>query len=410
MGQAPTGEEDDEGNAILAPTWTVEAVDDTTAVFTLEAPNADFLFGVASRFAPILNAGTENVNVLGDDGSTANFNGTGPFILQGLDAGEGATLVANENYWGGRPSLDVLEFVFINDTNTQVSALRSGDVDFIYKIPTDLLPQIEGEDDITISTVATNTHPVIRLRSDEGYIGEDVRVRQAFKHATDRELLNLDVLDGRGAVGNNDPIGPVYGSLYSPIEGLDYDPARACELISEYAADNPDSQWISMDGDTATLNVDFYVVEAFEYPLAAEFLQQQWQEGCINVELIIRPQNIYYGDNEWMTVDLSLTGWGTRPTPQEYLSVAYVTGSPFNESHWSNAELDALATAASITSDPMERAAIYNDIANIFEQEGPIIVPFFRPISGAYRNNVDGLMMHPFPGRTDLDSVTVVGD
>ena len=410
LGQASTGEQDDEGTDILAPTWTVEAVDDATVVFTLENPNADFLFGVGSRFSAILNAGTENVNILGEDGSTANFNGTGPFILQELDAGEGATLVANDNYWGGRPSIDVLELVFINDTNTQVTALRSGDVDFIYKIPTDLLPQIEGDDNITITTVATNTHPVIRLRADAGHLGEDVRVRQAFKHATDRELLNLDVLDGRGAVGNNDPIGPVYGALYNPQDGLEYDPQLACDLLAEYAAENPDNEWVTMDGDTPSLVVDFYVAEAFEYPLLAEFMQQQWQEGCINVNLIIRPENIYYGDNEWMTEELGLTGWGTRPTPQEYLSVAYVTGAPFNESHWSNAELDTLAAEAATISDEVARAEIYNQIANIFEQEGPIIVPFFRPVAGAYSNNVQGLVMNPFPGSTDLSNVTIVGD
>jgi peptide/nickel transport system substrate-binding protein len=410
LGQAPTGEQDAEGADILAPTWTVEAVDDATVVFTLQNPNADFLFGVGSRFSGVVKSGAENVNILGEDGSTANFNGTGPFILQELDAGEGATLVANDNYWGGRPSIDVLELVFINDVNTQVSALRSGDVDFIYKIPTDLLPQIEGDDNITITTVATNTHPVIRLRADEGHLGEDVRIRQAFKHATDRELLNLDVLDGRGAVGNNDPIGPVYGALYNPQDALEYNPQLACDLLAEYAAENPDNEWVTMDGDTPSLVVDFYVAEAFEYPLLAEFMQQQWQEGCINVNLIIRPENIYYGDNEWMTVELGLTGWGTRPTPQEYLSVAYVTGAPFNESHWSNPELDALAAEASTTSDGAARAEIYNQISNIFEQEGPIIIPFFRPVAGAYSNNVQGLVMNPFPGSTDLSNVTIVGD
>jgi peptide/nickel transport system substrate-binding protein len=410
LGQTPTGEKDADGNDILRPTWTVAASGFLTVVFTLEQPNADFLYGVGSRFAPIVKDGNENVNVLGEDGSTANFNGTGPFILQELDAGEGATLVANENYWGGRPTLDTLEFIFINDTNTQVSALRSGDVDFIYKIPTDLLSQIEGDSNITITTVATNTHPVIRIRSDEGHLGEDVRIRQAFKHATDRELLNLDTLDGRGAVGNNDPIGPVYGPLYNPQDGLEYDPQLACDLLAEYAAENPDNAWVTMDGDTPSLAVDFYVAEAFEYPLLAEFMQQQWQEGCINVNLIIRPENIYYGDNEWMDVDLGLTGWATRPTPQAYLGEAYVTGAVYNESHWSNAELDELAAAASVTSDQAERAEIYNQIANIFEQEGPIIVPFFRPVAGAYRNNVQGLVMNPFPGSTDFSNVTVVGE
>ncbi len=407
LGQEAVGE-DDEGNAILEPTWTVEAADENTVVFTLDAPNADFLFGVASRFAGILPEGQATPNVIGEDGSLANFNGTGPFRIEEFNAGESITLVANDDYWAGRPELDRIEMIFINDTNTQVDALRNGEVDFIYKIDTALLPNLEDAGDVTVVNAATNTHPVIRLRADEGSLGEDVRIRQAFKMATDRELLNIDVLGGQGTVGNNDPIGPVYGALYNE-QPDQYDPAMACELIAEYAAENPDSPFIVDNGGTPTVEVEFYVVEAFEYPLLGEFIAQQWEEGCINVELIIRPENIYYGDNEWLTVDLGLTGWGTRPTPQEYLSVAYTTGAPFNEAHWSNPQLDELAAQAAQTADPDERAVIYAEISAIFAEEGPIIIPFFRPVAGAYANNVQGLEMHPFPGRTDFDSVTIGG-
>lgn len=405
LGQEAVGE-DDEGNTIFEPTFSVEAVDDHTVQFTLEAPNADFMFGVASRFAAIIQDGQDTPNVLGEDNSLENFNGTGPFVITEFNAGEGVTLSANVDYWAGRPRLDGIEFIFIDEGTTRVDALLNGEVDFIYKVDTALLPDLRNADNVTVVTAATNTHPVIRLRADEGHLGEDVRVRQAFKLATDRELLNLDTLDGAGVVGNNDPFGPVYGDLYNPQE-QSYDPQAACDLLAEYAADNPDNPWVTMDGDAPRLEVDFYVVDAFEYPLLAEFMQQQWEEGCIYVNLIIRPENVYYGDNEWIEVDLGLTGWGTRPTPQEYLNVAYVTGAPFNESHWSNEELDELAAQAAQTSNPDERADLYNQISQIFAEEGPIIVPFFRPVAGAYANDVQGLTMHPFPGRTDLDSVTL---
>lgn len=404
LGQKDSGTTDAEGNPILAPSWTIAADGDFAVVFTLEAPNADFLYGVSSRFALILPSGLETPNSLAADGGLAYFNGTGAFKLDSYSTGQGAVLVANEAYRGGSPALDRIEFVFIEDGTAQVNALLNNEVDFIFKLSNDVLPMLDGNADVTVVNVATNTHPVIRLRSDAGHLGEDVRIRQAFKHATDRELLNLDVLGGAGVVGNNDPFGPVYGALYNPVEPLAYDPALSCQLIAEYAAENPDSPWI--DGDTLT--VDFYVVEAFEYPLLAEFMQQQWAEGCITVNLLIRPEGIYYGaDNEWMEVDLGLTGWGTRPTPQDYLASAYTTGAIYNESHWSNARIDELAAQASQTADVAARAALYAEMSQIFEQEGPIIIPFFRPVSGAYRNSVQGLEMHPFPGSTNFAAVTV---
>uniref|UniRef100_UPI00260F9690 hypothetical protein n=1 Tax=Thermomonas sp. TaxID=1971895 RepID=UPI00260F9690 len=117
----------------------------------------------------------------------------------------------------------------------------------------------------------------------------------------------------------------------------------------------------------------------------------------------------YYGSNEWMEVDLGLTGWGHRPVPQSYFAEAYVTGGPFNESHWSNPALDALVAEAARTADIAARSAIYREIAEIFAAEGPIIIPFFTPVVGAVVQGVDGLDMHTFPGRTDFRNVTVTG-
>lgn len=403
LGQAVVGT-DDEGNNITEPTFSVEALDDSTVQFVLDGPNADFLLGIASRFAGILQAGQETPNVLTEDGGLDNFNGTGAFVITEFNQGESITLSANENYWGDVPAIDV-QFIFIDDQATQVNALLAGDVDFIFKVGTELIEQVTDVEGITLVNIATGIHPVIRVRSDEGSLGEDVRVRQAFKLATDRELLNLDVLDGAGVVANNDPFSPVFGPLYNPIES-EYDPEQACALLAEYAAENPDNPWVTLDGDTPSLEVDFFVVDSFEYPVLAEFMQQQWEEGCINVNLQIRQASVYYADTEWLEVDLGLTGWGTRPTPQAFLNEAYVTGSPFNESHWSNETIDTLAAEASQISDIAARAEIYAEISQIFADEGPIIVPFFRPVSGAYVSNIEGLVMHPFPGRTDLSGVT----
>ena len=410
LGQRQVGETD-EGSPIFEPTWTVEAADDRTAVFTLEEPNADFVYGVASRFALILNDGAEDVNTLSDgEDRFANFNGTGPFILTGYQADERATFVANPDYWlEGAPALDGIELIFFDDDQTILDALRSGALDFIIKVPDDLLDSLNRVEGVVVTEQPTNTHPIIRLRTDEGSIGEDVRIRQAFKFATDRELLNLDALDGAGTVGNNDPIGPTYGALYNEQPNRGYDPDRAKELIAEVAADGAGNGFIvTVDGEPR-VQIPFYVGNTFEYGLVAEFVQQQWADAGIDVELNVVPENVYYaeGENNWLNTQLGMTAWGTRPTPQEYLSVAYTTGAPFNESRWSNDELDRLAAEASRTSDLEERAAIYEEISGIFFEEGPIIIPYFRPVVGAYVEEVSGLVMHSFPGRTDFRSVRI---
>jgi len=235
--------------ANLMGVYTVEAVDDSTVQFTLEAVNADFLYGVATQGAVVIKDGTEDPNVIADgDDPFANFNGTGPFILTDYSPGEIAVFARNDNYWKeGQPLLDGLEFLFIADSLTQADALRSGAVDAIFRLDVDLLPTLEGEDGINVVSRATNLHPVVRIRSDEGALGEDPRIREAFKLATNREELLETVQEGRGVVGNNDPIGPKYGAFYAGMMDSAHDPATACALIQEATGEE-------------RLSSDFYVV------------------------------------------------------------------------------------------------------------------------------------------------------
>lgn len=370
--------------------FEVSAPDASTVVFTLTQPNADFLYGVADRFTLILKDGA--------DGS--DWNGSGPFVMQDYSEGERATLARNESYWKeGQPALDNLEFVFINDPITQVDALRSGQVDFIFKISPEQVAVLDGESEINVLQKTTNQHPVVRLRTDTGP-GQDERVRQAFKLATDRDQLNELVLEGRGIIGNNNPIGPGFGAFYNEnAEEPAYDPAAACALLEE--AGYPDG-----------LSMTLQTINVLGYDQLATVLQQQWQEGCINVEIQVNEEGFYYSDdnpNNWLQAELGITGWGDRPVPQGYLTQAYITSGIYNETHWSDEELDELVTEAGVTTDQTQRAELYHQIGDIFAARGPIIVPWFAPIFGAARANVTGLDMAPFPGLTDLRGVSVSG-
>lgn len=379
--------------------FTIEAPDDTTIVFTIPEPNADFLYGVASRWSLILKDGTED--------PTADFNGTGPFILDTLDANAGGRAVfsANPNYWKeGQPALGGMEHIyFAGDAVTQYDALASGEVDLIYKIP--VIQVSEGvAEGLTVIQQQTSQHPVIRLRADVGP-GIDVNVRQAFKYATNRDELNDILLDGLGTVGHNDPIAPAYSVYYDvALEDQAYDPELACQLLNE--AGYPDG-----------LNMTLYTPIAFEYPDLAVLLQNQWSQGCINVDVQTIEAGQYYdttNEVNYCDAELGITGWGARPVPQLFFIEAYVTNAidegclnGFNESRFSDPELDNLVQQASVTPDETERAAIYAQISQIFKDRGPIIVPYFAPLIGVASDSVQGLELAPFPGLTDYRTVTI---
>jgi peptide/nickel transport system substrate-binding protein len=77
------------------------------------------------------------------------------------------------------------------------------------------------------------------------------------------------------------------------------------------------------------------------------------------------------------------------------LSLAYRSGVPWNESHYSNAEFDALLTKAEGTLDVDERREIVGQLETIMQEEGPMVQPLWRSLYTVYDKRVKGFKLHP---------------
>ncbi|MEO0561038.1 MAG: ABC transporter substrate-binding protein [Chloroflexota bacterium] len=373
---------------LLTNIAAISAPDETTVAFQLSEPNAEFLLNLASRWGLVVKAGTTDFSA----GNISNV-GSGPFVLASYLPGFDAVFERYEGYWReGEPALDTLIFSYENSAVAQVEAVADGAADFIFKLPIELTSEIEALDGVTLLRQPTNQHPVIRLRTDVGP-GQSEAVREAFKLATDRERINRLVLGGFGVLGNNDPIGPVFDAYPGNIEDT-YNPSVACDLLTEAGYGSP-----------AVLEMTLFAPDALNYPNLADLLQQMWVDGCIYVDVVVQPESTYYSQT-WLEVELGITGWGDRPSPQQLLEEAYISSGQFNETRWDNPALDRLIAEARQT-PPQERQPIYAEISQLFAEEGPIIVPYFAPMLGAIADDVEGLEMAGFPGLTDYRKVTV---
>jgi len=292
----------------------------------------------------------------------------------------------------GKPGVVTLTFIFFKDQASSVNALRGGQVDLVMRMPSALFKALQTESGITAVSVPTNGFDLVRLRADRKP-GSDPRVIKAMKLATDRKAIFDNVALGFGAVGRDSPIGPLFKSYYSedtPIPARDPKAARA--LLAEAGYPNG-------------LKLDLHVPDSGDRPDLAVVLKEQWKEAGIEVNPIVEPESVYYADDGWLGVDLGITGWGSRPTPQFYFDVMLVTGAKWNEAHYSDPELDKLAQTAGTTLDDAERAKAYKDIQRILIERGPVIIPYFFAQVGAIKNNFSGFTLQAFAGRTDLAAI-----
>ncbi|GIV90967.1 MAG: 4-phytase [Chloroflexus sp.] len=360
---------------------------ETTVAFTLSEPNPFFLYDLSDNHALILRAGTTN--------AATSFNGTGPFKVVEYRTENRIDLVAATPYFqAGKPLVSALEIIFFADQAAAVDALRGGQVDLVLRMPTPLFQTLQQTAGIVTVQTPTNGFDLVRLRSDREP-GNKPEVIRALKLATDRQAIFQQVKAGLGAVGRDSPIGPLFSAYYSeetPLPPRDPAAARALLETAGYR-----------DG----LKLDLHVPDSGDRPDLAVVLKEQWAEAGIDVNVIVEPESVYYGDDRWLEVDLGITGWGSRPVPQFYLDVMLVSGAIWNESHFSDAEFDALAALARTTLNEDERVRAYREIQRILIERGPIIIPYFFAQLSAHREGLRGYVAKAFPGRTDLASIAV---
>ena len=370
---------------LLSTVESVEPMDSHTIAINLSAPNPDFLYNLTDNKFVILKEDAEDIGV--------EFNGSGPFVFDEMIAGDRAILRANPDYWGGAPSVDRLEFIYFADQQAGIAAVQGGSVDGIARLDNASFLGFTGDVNFNTTDIPTSGHHLARLRSDREP-GSDLRVRQAFKLATDRDAIWDRIQLGFGAVGKDSPIGPAFGQYFlAEAEVPARDPAAAAALLAEA-------------GYSDGLDMTLHLPNSGNFPDLAQLLAAQWEEAGIRVDVQLEEENTYWSEL-WMDVDLGITGWGPRPVPQLFLDFAYHSDGVWNESHYSNARVDELIEIGRTSSDQAERKAAYKEIQQILLDEGPIIVPYFFAAFMVLAGNISGVTMHPFAGRTNFNTAVI---
>src|SRR5690606_28301362 len=109
--------------------------------------------------------------------------GNGPFKMQTAVPGQYFELVANEDYFKGRPYLDGITFRVVPDANTRVTELLAGQLDWVDLLPSQL-PGVRANPNIKVATFDALAYNIFAWNLlDERF--HDVRVREAMMYAID---------------------------------------------------------------------------------------------------------------------------------------------------------------------------------------------------------------------------------
>ena len=376
--EVETGDSDDDGNPVMrSELWdanAIEVLDDKTVRLNIKTPQV----AVPEHFFhyPFNMLDPE------EDGSFGvGSNGTGAYRLVEHVIGQRAVLerVPGDYFMGGA-NLDRIELLdFGENESAYVGALIDDQIDGIYEISADQSHMVENSDHLQMYSQSTAYTMVARGKVDQAPF-DDPRVMKALRLATDNDKVIDIALRNLAVAGDHTHVSPIHPE-WKDLGAVTQDIEAAKTLLAE--AGYPDGIDLSMAVKTQP---------ALELN-AAQVMTEEWSKAGIRVEIDVMPESLFW--DRWMDHPFSLTPWAHRPLAPMILSLAYRTGAPWNESGFSNAELDGLLTEVNGTVDPDERIEITGRIMEIMREEGPIAQPAFLQVAAAYNNRVKGFEMHP---------------
>ncbi len=177
---------------------SIEAADPSTVIFHLKRPQPSLLMMLASGYSPVYPA---HVPV-------AEFRsrcvGTGPFKMKEWRKGEFIELARNPEYWvPGRPYLDGIKYVIIQERGTRFAALQAGrlDISFPAEATKAIADQLKASGaKLVFHQVANNANDNLLMNLKRPPF-DNVKVRRAISLAMDRRAYIKTVTQGGATPG-----------------------------------------------------------------------------------------------------------------------------------------------------------------------------------------------------------------
>lgn len=118
-------------------------------------------------------------------------------------------------------------------------------------------------------------------------------------------------------------------------------------------------------------------------------MQGMLQEVGVTVNLNRVPVSTFWSEH-YMQAPFYVSYWPADREPDNILSMAFATNSPFNESGWGDPRVDELIVASRGERDLAVRKQQLAEIQQTISRDGGVIIPYAMPVLSAVRDNVHG--------------------
>lgn len=379
---------------LLGPYEQTEVVDEFTVRVTFSEPYPLFLDSLSKT--GIRPVSPTAVAQFGPDFGQ-NIVGAGPFKLRSF-AEDSVVLERFEEYtWGpaflehtGPAFLDTITYRFIPEDSTRVTALETGEVQFIDFTPPQQVDRLEADDRFNVDLLYVPGLPQILQINVDKAPTSDQAVRQAIQHAVNHQAIVDVVWFGKAE--------PAYGVLASTTPGYwpgveevyPYDPERARQILDEAGWTVGATGVREKDGQPLEL---LYVTSTAQVP-TGEIIQAMLGEVgiALTIEALSSQASLAkYQENQHHIGRLGEITNDPSTMCFPIHSENITTGTQGNRSRYSNPEVDRLCDEAARETDWARRVELYEELQRIVADEAFIIGGFEQVLINTYSTAVTDL-------------------
>jgi peptide/nickel transport system substrate-binding protein len=343
--------------------------------------------------------------VCGNDGKPVS---DGPYYMSNYTKGQGLTLKPNPFWYGHKPALKEVDFKLITDTNSEIQAMRGGEVDAINPSPQTALAQLVHQSGLKYSAIPgfTQEHIDINQGGTGAALLKQKWFRQAIMMGMDRHSL-IVALFGQIAPGLkplNNAMWELGTNAVPQFTKWNFAPKKVIATMKAHgctggpAVPTRDNQnfW-TCGGQKAELRWNTTAGNQRRATSAAIFSQQL---GAVGIKLNVgfEPANPNFFSQRLPSHDFDLAefAWLGGPDPSGFDAIYQCQNNAknlggSNYKLYCNKSVDALIKAGDSELNPGKRTADFQKAAATIADDVPIIPLYAPPSILVYKTAVKGM-------------------
>jgi peptide/nickel transport system substrate-binding protein len=345
-------------------------IDGNTVTVDLKAPEPQFQYVVAQTGVVSKAFYEEHGDSVGTP-ETGQL-GTGPYTLASFSPEQEMVVERNPDYWGDAAPFDTITFAVTKDESARMLALQSGEADGLFEMPINQVEPVEALNGYSVHEVPDSTLYIVQLDTSKPPF-DDPKVREAVRHAIDRQAVVDAAFAGKGVVAPtltsrvalelvSEP-----GVVDETLAGFDEDNAHDLALAKSAMAESN-----SPNGFEVTVPIESYDPNM---SLIGQTIEQDLGKIGITVDLQVRGEDyidvLLKREHEGLTINSFSTN-----TPDAAMPLGYFIPEDgvFNQTGLDDsAATDALTQSNKLAVDDPERGSLILEALTLRQESGTVL-------------------------------------